>query len=146
MGNPVMVWLIAGAILCVMELVLPTAFVELTMGLSAIAIALLLLVVPQMAFGLQVAIWLALSVLLTVLTRRFVPKHKSMVVGDSVEAKTLTDILPGQTGRVVYEGNSWAARCSDDGLAIAPGQNVYVVGRQGTTLIVVPKSLLESDS
>lgn len=145
MGNSVLVWLVAGALLCVMELVLPTAFVELTMGLSAIAIAVLLLFVPQLSFGVQVAIWLVLSVLLTALTRRLVPKSKPTVIGDAVEAQTLTEIPPGQAGRVLYEGNSWAARCSDEGLAIAPNQRVYVVGRQGTTLIVLPLSLLNSD-
>ncbi|WP_439648944.1 NfeD family protein [Leptolyngbya ohadii] len=50
--------------------------------------------------------------------------------------------MPGQTGRVIYEGNSWQARCEDEGMTIAPNQRVYVVDRRGTTLIVIPESLL----
>lgn len=129
-------WMIAGIILCVMEFIVPTAFVELTMGLSAIAIALL---VPNLPLGIQVAIWLMLSVLLNVLLKRFLPKTKSHLIEDSKEAQTLTEIPPGQTGRVLYEGNSWQARCDDEEMAIAPNQKVYVLRRQGTTLIVMPE-------
>jgi membrane protein implicated in regulation of membrane protease activity len=129
-------WMIAGVILCVMEFIVPTAFVELTMGISAIAIALL---VPTLPLGIQVALWLVLSVLLNVVLKRFLPKQKSRLIEDSHEAHTMTEILPGQTGRVLYEGNSWQARCADEEMAIAPNQKVYVVRRQGTTLIVLPE-------
>jgi membrane protein implicated in regulation of membrane protease activity len=59
-----------------------------------------------------------------------------------VIGETLTEILPGQAGRVLYEGNSWRARCDDDKLSLAPGQKVYVVSREGTTLIVMPENIL----
>jgi membrane protein implicated in regulation of membrane protease activity len=135
-------WLIAGIALCVLEFVVPTAFIELTMGLSAIAVAVLARVVPNL--GVQVAVWLLLSISSTVLLRRFLPKPRQRSIEDSKEARTLTGILPGETGRVLYEGNSWQARCADEGLAIAAHQKVYVVERRGTTLIVVPENLLHS--
>lgn len=140
--SPTALWLIAGVVLCVMEMVLPTAFVEVTMGVSAFVVALLALVIPQV--GIQVAIWLVLSVILTLLSRRLVPQRKARIIEDSREAQTLTEILPGQTGRVLYEGNSWQARCDDQEMAIAPNQKVIVVERRGTTLIVVPEHLLHS--
>jgi membrane protein implicated in regulation of membrane protease activity len=124
-----------------MELFLPTAFVEFTMGISALIVAWLTPVIPQV--GAQVALWLLLSVVLTILSRHFVPQGKSRLIEDSKEAETLTEIPAGQTGRVLYEGNSWQARCGDDTLAIAPNQKVYVIGRQGTTLIVMPEHLLQ---
>lgn len=136
------IWLIAGVILCVLEFVLPTAFVELTMGVSAILVGLLAQLIPQV--GLQVVIWLVLSIAFNILLHRFMPKRKTRKIEDSKEAQTLTEILPGQTGRVLYEGNSWQARCDDEQMAIAPNQKVYVVGRQGTTLIVLPQALLHS--
>ncbi|MBF2075377.1 MAG: NfeD family protein [Synechococcales cyanobacterium C42_A2020_086] len=135
-----LLWLIAGVLLCVMEFVLPTAFVELTMGLSAILVAFIAFVVPS--FGVQVAIWFGLSLALTLLLRRFLPKRSSSKLIDAHEAQTLTAIPAGQTGRVLYEGNSWQARCEDESLTIAPNQIVYVVGRRGTTLLVLPKSLI----
>jgi membrane protein implicated in regulation of membrane protease activity len=140
--SPTALWLIAGVILCIMEMVLPTAFVEVTMGISAFVVALLALVIPQV--GVQVAIWLVLSVVLTLLSRRLVPKRRARIIEDSREAQTLTEILPGQAGRVLYEGNSWQARCDDQEMAIAPNQKVIVVERRGTTLIVVPEHLLHS--
>lgn len=138
LGTPIF-WLIAGIILCMMEFVLPTAFVELTMGISAIIVAILASLVPN--FAVQVTLWFALSIILTLLLRRLPHKPHSRIA-DSQEAQTLTEILPGQAGRVLYEGNSWQARCEDEALTIAPNQKVYVTARRGTTLIVVPTSLL----
>ncbi|MBD1850890.1 NfeD family protein [Leptolyngbya sp. FACHB-711] len=137
-----MLWLIAGVILCVLEFILPTAFVELTMGISAILVAIVAQFVPSL--GIQVGLWLILSVVLTLLTRRLLPRKTHHLIQDTREAQTLTPILPGQTGRVIYEGNSWQARCDDEGLTIPANQKVYVVERRGTTLIVMPENLLRS--
>lgn len=140
--NPTLLWLIAGVILCLMELFLPTAFIELAMGISALLIAALSLVLP--VFGLQVVLWMGISLALVFGVRRFLPQRKVRSVEAATEAETLTEILPGQAGRVLYEGNSWRARCSDQQIAIAPQQPVYVVGREGNTLIIVPQNLLNS--
>ncbi|PSB06624.1 hypothetical protein C7B61_19115 [filamentous cyanobacterium CCP1] len=139
LGTPFF-WLVAGVILCVMEFTLPTAFIELTMGLSAIIVAGFALVVPS--FVAQVALWLVLSVILSFLLRRLFPYKQPRQIEDSKEAQTLTEIPAGETGRVRYEGNSWQARCDDEQMTIAPNQKVYVVGRRGTTLIVMPEYLL----
>ena len=141
MSIPVL-WTIAGLILCILEFVIPTAFVELTMGISAIAVAILSPAVPSL--GLQVVIWLSLSVLLNLVLKRLMPTTQPRIIEDSKEAKTLTEILPGQVGRVLYEGNSWQARCADEEAAIAVNQQVHVVGRRGTTLIVMSDHLLHS--
>ncbi|MBW4422594.1 MAG: NfeD family protein [Myxacorys californica WJT36-NPBG1] len=132
--NPTMVWLVAGAILCLVELILPTAFIAFVMGLSAIAVAAVSTVLP---LNLQIFLWIVLSVLLVVLSRRLV-KRKAALRLDATEAEALTEILPGENGRVLYEGNSWAARCEDTGVTISAHQRVYVVGRKGTTLLVLP--------
>ncbi|MEB3359711.1 MAG: NfeD family protein [Synechococcales bacterium] len=125
-----------------MEFTLPTAFLEFTMGLSAILVGILALVVPS--FGVQVAVWLLLSVVFLVLARRLMPKAVPAMIRDSQEARTLTAIPAGKTGRVIYEGASWQARCDDDQVAIAPEELVYVVSRRGNTLVVVPERLLHS--
>jgi membrane protein implicated in regulation of membrane protease activity len=133
-------WLLAGLILCLMELFLPTAFIELTMGMSAIVVAVVAQWVPSLL--IQVALWVLLSAGLTVWLRRVFPQRKHNASVDSKQARTLTEIAAGDTGRVIYEGNSWQACCADEQLAIAPNQKVYVVGRRGTTLIVLPESLV----
>jgi membrane protein implicated in regulation of membrane protease activity len=136
--NPTVLWLVVGAFLCLIELVLPTAFMAFVMGVSALIMAAIAHLLP---FNLQVLLWMGLSLLLVWLTRRFV-RTKSAKQLDATEAETLTEIPPGKTGRVLYEGNSWAAECEDHSLAIAPHQKVCVVRRKGTTLIVLPANLV----
>jgi len=139
-----LIWLLAGAVLCLMELFLPSAFIAFLMGISAFVVALL----SQVGLGslwLQVLVWLLLSAVLVVLSRRFLqPRRRKSKIQDAVIAETLTEIPAGKIGRVLYEGNSWQARCDDDKLDIAPHQRVYVVRRESTTLIVIPENLLHS--
>ncbi|MBE9057056.1 NfeD family protein [Sphaerospermopsis sp. LEGE 08334] len=137
-----LIWLVVGIVLCLMELLLPTAFVEFMMGISAFAVALLSYL-GLSSLWLQVILWLLLSTVLVVFSRRFLqPPTRRSKISDAVIGETLTEILPGQAGRVLYEGNSWRARCDDDKLSLAPGQKVYVVSREGTTLIVMPENIL----
>ncbi|NDJ21174.1 NfeD family protein [Nostoc sp. B(2019)] len=139
-----LIWLLAGAVLCLMELFLPSAFMAFLMGISAFVVALLSQVGLR-SLWLQVLVWLLLSTALVVLSRRFLqPRRRKSKLQDAVIAETLTEIPAGKTGRVLYEGNSWQARCDDDKLGIAPHQRVYVVRREGTTLIVIPENLLHS--
>jgi membrane protein implicated in regulation of membrane protease activity len=129
-------WLILGVVCCIGELVFPTAFFELTMGVSALVISLVSLVIPY--FVVQAGLWLLLSAILALLTRKLVPPRKQVELQDATEAKTLTPILPGRKGRVLYEGNSWSASCADPNLEILANQKVLVIRREGTTLIVAP--------
>jgi len=140
--NPTLFWLISGALLCLAELFLPTAFVAFMMGLSAFTVAAISLALPYV--NLQIFLWLVFSTFFVLATRRLIPKGKARAIEDAKEAKTLTEIPPGEAGRVIYEGNSWRARCEDCDAAIPANQNVIVVGRKGTTLIVVPENLLHS--
>ncbi|MDJ0620351.1 MAG: NfeD family protein [Calothrix sp. MO_192.B10] len=144
MPSTTLVWLVVGVGLCLMELFLPTEFVTLMMGISAFVVALLSGVLLGKLW-LQVLVWLLLSAVLVVLSRRLLtPKRRSPQIQDAIIAETLTEIPPGKTGRVLYEGNSWRARCDDEKLAIPPQETVYVVRRRGTTLIVMPEKLLRS--
>ena len=138
--NPTLFWLLAGVLLCLMELFVPTAFVELMMGFSALVVAGVSLVVPYA--NLQVFLWMLLSVGSIVGLRRFLPHRRVATIEDAGEAETLTEILPGQAGRVLYEGISWRARSEAGEVAIAPHQRVIVIGREGNTLIVISEKLL----
>ncbi|NJL81063.1 MAG: NfeD family protein [Richelia sp. RM2_1_2] len=143
MMSTTLIWLIVGACLCLSELFIPTAFVAFMMGLSAFIVALLSLVLGNL--WLQALSWLLLSTTLILLTRKYIsqPRRRSKM-RDAVLAETITEIAPGKTGRVLYEGNSWQARCDDDNAFIAAAQRVYVVRREGTTLIVMPENILHS--
>jgi membrane protein implicated in regulation of membrane protease activity len=140
--NPTLIWLLIGTVLCLIELLIPTAFVASVLGISAFLVALISQWLP---LSLQVVVWMGLSLALVLVSRRFVPQRQSRMRLEATEAETLTEILPGKLGRVLYEGNSWAARSEDDRITIAPQQKVVVVERRGTTLIVMPENLLQED-
>ena len=134
-------WILIGVALCVMELMIPTAFLESALGVSAVLVGLVAMVLP-VNFSWQVALWMVLSLSVFLALRRFAPRRQPPALMDATEARTITSIPPGSSGRVMYEGNSWPACCSDHETAIATNQTVIVVGRQGNTLIVMPESAL----
>ncbi|MGF1588557.1 MAG: NfeD family protein [Pleurocapsa sp.] len=142
MINPTLFWIIVAGILCSMEFVFPTAFVSLMMGIAALLVAILSLFLPQ--YTLLMGLWLVFSTGLTILSRRlFTPKRKISITGDDFEATAIGGIPAGSAGRVLYEGNSWRAKCADETRDIAPSEPVVVVRKQGNTLIVLPSKMLD---
>lgn len=139
--NPALIWVTLGVVLCLMELLVPTAFLESALGLSAFAVALLTPVVT--APNYQVLLWVVLSFLMFWALKRFIPNRTAPALREATEARTTTAIAPGQKGRVMYEGNSWQARCNDDQVSIPPNQEVFVIERKGNTLIVMPLSAFQ---
>jgi membrane protein implicated in regulation of membrane protease activity len=143
MYSPSLTWFICGIVLIILELLvpLPTLWVAAAIGLAALIISgiLWLVYIPVL---LQFLIWAGSSAFCVWYSRRFVPKG-NWKIKDADEGVTLTEILPGESGRVKYEGNSWKARCEDLKLSIPASETVYILRKQGTTLIVVPKSWLD---
>ncbi len=146
MPNPFLFWLLFGSALCLVEVFVPVAFVSFVMGLSALAVAVLIRFVPffDLSFGLQVVVWLAISAAAIFWSRRFAQQSTGPTMRDPTEGETLTEIPPGETGRVRYKGNSWRACCDDREISIPANQRVYIVRRQGTTLIVMPEHLVDA--
>lgn len=139
--NYALFWLILGTVLCLMELFIPTAFVESTLGVSALIVAMVSLVMPL--FNVQAALWMVLSLVFILFLKRFVPQRTPPILLDATEARTLTAIAPGEAGRVLYEGNSWQARCDDEAITIGANQEVVVVRRKGNTLYVMPENVIK---
>jgi membrane protein implicated in regulation of membrane protease activity len=143
MYSPSLPWFICGILLIILELLvpLPTMLVAAAIGLAALIISgmLWLTYIPM---PLQFLIWSLTSTFFVWYSRRFVPKG-NWKIKDADEGVTLTEILPGESGRVKYEGNSWKARCEDLKISIPASETVYVLRKQGTTLIVVPKTWLD---
>lgn len=140
---PSQVWLIIGIALCVTELLipLPTFLIAGAMGIAAIFVAAIALILPIPA--LQILVWMLISGLLVMFSRRFIPRD-SHQLKEASEGFTLTAIPAGQTGRVQHEGVSWKAKCDNPQIEIAAQQKVIVLRRQGTMLIVVPENWLDN--
>ncbi|MBE9064649.1 NfeD family protein [cf. Phormidesmis sp. LEGE 11477] len=139
--NPPLTWLIIGIGFCLMEALIPSAFLESALGVSAFGVALLSLFVPGVNY--QIVLWMLLSALIFWALKRFVPNRTAPALRRATEARTTTAIQPGKIGRVIYEGNSWQARCEDRQVSIEPDQEVFVLERKGNTLIVMPLSVFQ---
>jgi membrane protein implicated in regulation of membrane protease activity len=136
-------WIMLGLLLIIVEAVipLPTLFIAGAMGAAAIMVGILhLFPLPP---AVAVFLWLLLSWFFVWYSRRWVPKD-SPRLQESVDAVVMSTIPRGEFGRVKYEGVSWKARCEDPGVEIEQNEKVYVVGREGTTLIVLPERWLLS--
>lgn len=146
--SPSLFWFGGGAILCSIEFFLPNTWaktyklIALTMGLSSLIVGVFVWrydFLQDVRF--QIAYWMGLSIASVIWVRPMVLKRKKFTVPDATEARTLTEILPGQTGQVLYEGCFWQARCEGYQEAIPPNQRVYVLRREGNTLVVLPENL-----
>jgi membrane protein implicated in regulation of membrane protease activity len=133
MSETSFLWLLAGGAFCFLELLTPVAFVSLVMGLSAFLVAP---TAPMLPFNGQVVLWMILSLLLFGVSQSFVRPRSQARKLDADYAFTTTEILPGETGRVNYEGQSWAAQLDDPKAQLSSEQKVHVIDRQGTLLIV----------
>lgn len=127
-------WIVLGFIFLLLGVTVgePTAA---SLGIAAIITAIVALTVSSLS--LQIVIWGVLSIALTIVLRGMVPTPTR-----DTQANTqaiVSDTIPkGGVGWVSYEGALWKARCQLPDVAIAAGQTVQVLGRQGLTLIVLP--------
>lgn len=145
MTFPTLAWLIVGLTLCAFEFILPLKpqlrFTALFPGLLALIIFFFVwrysffIDQPQ----LQILYWMTLSMVAVIWVRPMLFPRKGYREIPTTEAVSLTVFYPGETGRVLYEGVSWPARCELGSGAISPQQTVYVLAQEGNTLIVTPK-------
>jgi membrane protein implicated in regulation of membrane protease activity len=149
--HPSWFWFFSGIVLCLLELFLPKVLtpkfrlVPLFMGLVALTLGLKLFRLQYvLAFKWQVAYWMLLSTASVIWIRPMLLKRKKFKTPEATEARTLTEILPGETGRVLYEGSSWAGRCQERQMSIPANQTVYVIGQEDNTLIVLPEHLFRA--
>ncbi|HEY9609561.1 NfeD family protein [Allocoleopsis sp.] len=159
--SPPWFWLTAGVILCTSELFIHKIqankyrLIALIMGVNALIVSLILWQFTTIMdldwqyimyedFQLHIMFWMGLSLTSVIWVRPMFIKRKTYRIQETTEAMTLSEILPGQTGRVLYEGCSWQGRCENYQSEIASNQKVYVLRREGNTLIVASEKLFHS--
>lgn len=148
--GPTVFWFAIGIILCLTELFfaknLPKNYklVPLIAGIISIVLSIFLLRANNLPdFNWQIAYWMGCSTVSVIWVRPMFIKSKKVIVRDATEARTMTEILAGKTGKVLYEGAIWQASCDDRLMAIASDRTVYVLRREGNTLIVAPEQLFQ---
>jgi membrane protein implicated in regulation of membrane protease activity len=136
----VWIWLAAAIVFIIIE--------AMTVGLTTIwfaagALAALVLALLKVGTGIQVAVFLILSLVLLATTRKiFVNKLRTgsektnvdALVGE--EAVVLEDITPHNTGLVKVKGQNWTAVAYDKDATILKETTVTVKAIEGVKLIV----------
>ena len=137
-----MVWLLVAVIFGVVE----AATVQLMSIWFALgAVAAMVSALLGASVWVQFGIFLAVSILVLAFTRPLVKKvlkvgrvhtNADSLVG-RIAAVTVEIAGPGEVGRVLVDGQDWAA-VSEEGIPIAPGERVLVKGIEGVKLVVEP--------
>ncbi len=115
-----LIWLSAGVLLMILELVVP-GLVTVFMGGAAVIVAGLRWVGLVESFGVSIALWMILSAVLVVALRsvlqRYIPSESThnaadedtMALGQVVEViRTCTE--DSTSGRIRYQGTTWMAQ------------------------------------
>ncbi len=141
LSNVAVIWFIAGAVLLLLEFIIPGVFV-LFFGIGAWVTALCVyLFEPPLA--IQFLIFSVVSVLSLVLLRNVIIKR---LEGNSNEpdpdeefiggiGDCITDIRPDADGKVEFKGTTWTASA---GTEINAGTKVKVINKVGLLLEVQP--------
>jgi membrane protein implicated in regulation of membrane protease activity len=134
-------WLLIGAILLAIEFIVtvPTFFIAGALGVAAILTSPFALFLPP---GLQVIVWVMFAGLFVWFSRRWIPRNLPELTETSTGV-TITEIPPGEFGRVKWEGVSWRAICDDPTLSIGENVRVQILYKKGTTLVVLPENYIE---
>jgi membrane protein implicated in regulation of membrane protease activity len=138
-------WLVLGMLLIIFELFVPS-FTIVWFGLAGVAVALVMLLFPDISLVWQLFLWAIMSCLLTFAWFKFI---KPRMV-DRTQAGIAKEALLGQTGQVIKTpvqgrdgvlrfsvpllgSDEWPFFCSEP---VAAGDRVVVREISGNTLIV----------
>jgi len=134
-------WLIAAIGFLVLEGV---TFSMVSIWFAAGSAAALLSCLFWPSFRVQAVVFIVVSILCLAafkpladkLRRKHTPTNGDRSLGR--EAKVLTPVSAGKTGRVRLDGVDWNARCATPGDTLTPGQSCRVAEIHSTLLIVEP--------
>ena len=134
-------WLIAAIGFLVLEGV---TFSMVSIWFAAGSAAALLSCLFWPSFRVQAVVFIVVSILCLAafkpladkLRRKHTPTNGDRSLGR--EAKVLTPVSAGKTGRVRLDGVDWNARCATPGDTLTPGQACRVTEIHSTLLIVEP--------
>lgn len=137
-------WLAAGLVLLVLEIVTPSGFFVMFFGLGALTIGVLDGLGAAGPTWLQWLLFPTLSVIYLLLFRRKLESRVQTPSRPEVDSLVGTvaipqeRMLPGQVGRVEVRGSAWSAR-NETASPLEPGQRCRVVGIDGLMLSIQPE-------
>jgi membrane protein implicated in regulation of membrane protease activity len=111
-------------------------------GGVALLLAALTALVP-LASGVQILLGLALLGAGAAALRRWAGRSREQAIPPAARASSAAVIAAFDAageGRVLWQGQSWAALNLEPGRALPAGERVSVLGREGTRLQVLPEA------
>lgn len=145
LSHPELVWFLIGLILFLLELVLP-GFVIFFFGVGAWLTALLCLI-ARPDINVQIIVFAVTSVISLAALRKIIQKkffYSRDGLSESVEdeftgkeAVALTDLEPGENGKIDFKGTTWKAESNS---RVKEGQTVIIKKKVNFKIIVEPKS------
>ncbi|MCC6933091.1 MAG: hypothetical protein IT292_07535 [Deltaproteobacteria bacterium] len=135
------IWVVAGFVIAILEVVVPIGFIFCLIGLAAVVTGLVVLSGLLPCMTMQWGLFAILSIVLLLvlkgpLTRYLLLSKKdtgSEITSDRVEIEE--DILPGQIGKGKARGTVWNVKNDTDG-KLERGKVYPVKGNDGLTLVV----------
>lgn len=143
------IWMVAGFILLVAEIILPGG-IAIFLGLAALIVA------ANLYFGLisgwvtAFTMWFIFSLLLIIVLRSF---FQRFMQGEAEKQNTDEDmdafgsvveviekIEPTKNGRIRFRGTTWTAKCYDE--VLLPGSKAKIVLRENIDWVVEPMDLI----
>ena len=133
------IWIIAGIVLTVSEFVIP-GFVVCFFGVGAIFTGLLLWLFSGIGLTWQIVIFVAASLIFTLVGRRIFHGKRAGDIDDvdqddfSGEIAVVTEaVSPNHPGKVEFRGSYWTALADAE---LAVGTTVRIIKRENLTLTV----------
>lgn len=136
-----LIWLLLGLALLLLEL-LGGEFEGLLPGAIAALLVSALSGGLPLAPLLQTGAFVALTALLMLGLQRWGRRRQRGIppAASGERATVISGFSGSSEGRVLWQGQSWAATCLEESQrALAPGTPVLVLGREGTHLQVLPR-------
>jgi membrane protein implicated in regulation of membrane protease activity len=144
-------WIVAGAVLIVLELIVP-GMVLVFLGAGALLVALLVWLGLVQTWVASITTWFIASLVLLLMLRGFFQRFMS---GDAETQSTDEDfdaygevvdvveaIGPDKEGRIRYRGTTWQAACYDN--ILKAGTKAQIVCRENLIWIVEPANPLDA--
>jgi membrane protein implicated in regulation of membrane protease activity len=143
MPAPPILWLALAGVLLVLVLVgADTDGLLLIGGLAALLLTLATSLVPVVPLLPQVLLFAVLVGASYAWLRRWSTRRQARAIppGARAELAEVTTAFDANgEGRVLWQGQSWAAQNLGPSQDLAPGTQVTVMGREGTRLQVMPR-------
>jgi len=146
-------WIILGALLIILELVVPGA-VLVFLGAGALLVALLIWLGLIQTWIASITAWFIISLALLLALRSFFQrfisgdeeKHTTDEDGDAygLIVEVVETITPENEGRIRYRGTTWQAACYDHTLEV--GEKAQIIFRENLIWIVDPANPLDTDT